>query len=273
MARTSTPPASARWATPPAPARWAANTENHRPRSRRLLIYGVGFVLLTNALTVLFVFLLRNPKLVSIAVVSATSTPVAQAAAAPTEAAAVATRQVQVTSRPSGAVVRYQGDVRGTTPVVIALPADEASVLSLEKSGYRARSVTVEPGETQVRVRLYHAPVAGSATQHTGTARPAAARPPDRAADPPGKPPAPVATVPAPAPAAAPAASAPAAKPEAIPAASAPAAAASQIKPSAERPARPTPGRRPASPGTPQPSDGAERPAPNTPKNLDPWAE
>jgi hypothetical protein len=157
-------------------ARTPSSNENHQPR-RRLLIYGLGFVLLTNVLTVLFVFLLRGPRVASIAVVPATTSAARAPAARPP---AATTRQVHVTSRPNGAVVRYRGNVQGTTPVTVAMPAGAAGVLSLEKDGYRARSITVKPGDTRARVRLYHAPAAGADAARPG-ADPAGAGPPARA--------------------------------------------------------------------------------------------
>jgi hypothetical protein len=233
-------------------ARISSRNEPHRPRSRRPLIYGLGFVLLTNGLTVLFVFLLRSPRPASVAVLQAATTPAAAAASAPgVEPAAASPRQVHVTSRPTGAVVRYQGDVQGTTPVTIALPADAAGVLTLEKNGYRARSVKVNLGDTRVRVRLYHAPGDGAENTRSG-ARPAA-----------GERPAP-APAPATAPRTAPASTGPAAP---APATAVPAAAANGTRQPAARPARPVPGRRTAASEDPEPWDGPERPAAGASEN------
>ena len=270
-------------------ARTPSSNENHRPH-RRLLIYGLGFVLLTNVLTVVFVFLLRGPRQTSIAVVPA-ATPAAGKPAQAAVSPAATTRQVHVTSRPSGAVVRYRGDVQGTTPLTVALPAGAASVLNLEKDGYRARSVTVKPGETRVRVRLYHTPAA-SAESTGSSASPAAARTPAVApatpAAAPGTQSAPATaprTAPATAPRAAPATApraAPATAPRAAPeppikapsgtaasGATSPAAAANDTRPPAARTAQPKPARRPAA-ENPEPRQGTERPAAGASRTPDP---
>ena len=125
-----------------------------RRRNRRLLAYCVGFILLTNLLTIVFVFALRRSASGPAPVILQRVPPAATEAAEPAAHAQIETRPVRVTSRPEGAVVTYQGQAQGTTPLSIALPAHAAAALAIEKDGYRARSVTVEPGQAKVHVRL-----------------------------------------------------------------------------------------------------------------------
>lgn len=121
-------------------------------RNRRLLVHCVGFLLLTNVLTILFVFALRRAA--PAPVILQRVRPAAQEGSAPAAHAPSETRQVRVTSRPSGAVVTYQGQAVGTTPVSVALPAHAAGALEIAKEGFAARAVTVEPGKDEVHVRL-----------------------------------------------------------------------------------------------------------------------
>jgi len=125
-----------------------------RRRNRHLLACCVGFILLTNLLTIVFVFALRRSASVPAPVILQRIQPAATEAAGPAAHAQAETRPVRVTSRPEGAVVTYQGQAQGTTPLSIALPAHAAAALAFEKDGYRARSVTVEPGQAKVHVRL-----------------------------------------------------------------------------------------------------------------------
>ncbi len=124
-------------------------------RNRRLLAYCVGFILLTNLLTIVFMFALRRN--VPAPVILQRVKSAAREAAAPAAPAQIETRSVRVTSRPEGAVVTYQGQAQGTTPLSIALPVHAAAALAVEKDGYRARAVTVEPGQDKVHVRLNRA--------------------------------------------------------------------------------------------------------------------
>jgi PEGA domain len=271
-------------------ARTSSRNENQRPRGRSLLIYGLGFVLLTNVLTVLFVFLLRGPRLTSIAVMPGGPPPVAEAPALAAEPPP-ATRQVHVTSRPNGAVVRYEGGVQGTTPLTVTLPAGAAGVLSLEKQGYRARSVTVDTHDTRVRVRLYHVAAAGPGATHPGADPASAGTPagavetparaqvtPARAQATPARAPGTPVRAPAPAPRTAPP-TAPARAPETNPettapaAAPVPAAAANDTQPPAARTTQPKPARRPAGAASPEAGQGPERPAAGTSKYPGPRAE
>jgi hypothetical protein len=132
-------------------ARTSAPQDPPAPRSQPLWAYCLAFVLLTSVLTVVFVFVLRRPpapvKLERVR-------PAAQEAAAPATPAPAETRQVHVTSRPSGALVTYQGQALGATPLDVALPAEVAGALEVAKEGFVARTVTVEPGQDDVHVRL-----------------------------------------------------------------------------------------------------------------------
>jgi hypothetical protein len=128
-----------------------------RRRNRRLLAGCVGFILLTNLLTIVFVFMLRRNASAPAPVILQRVQPAAREAAEPAAHARIETRPVRVTSRPEGAVVTYQGQAQGTTPLSVALPAHAGAALAIEKDGYRARAVTVEPGQAKVHVRLARA--------------------------------------------------------------------------------------------------------------------
>jgi hypothetical protein len=240
--------------------RTSARHETPRHRRRRLLIYGLGFILLTNALTVVFIFMMRSPGFRLISVLRGATTAAEPMVAESAEQPRPAPRKVHVTSRPDAAMVWHQGRAHGTTPVTIELPAGEAGELRLEKEGYQPRSITVSPGETKVRVRLQHEPVQRAArasqpgTALTSTAAPAV-------------------------PAAAPAASAATAT---VPHGAAPASAAQPPETRADAPAAAAPAARhharqkPASPApaseNPDPWADERRPAGAT-ENPDPWAE
>jgi hypothetical protein len=134
--------------------RTSTTQDEPRRRNWRLLACCVGFILLTNLLTVVFVFALRRTASAPAPVILQRVQPAAQEAAEPGAHAQAETRPVRVTSRPERAVVTYQGQAQGTTPLSIALPAHAAVALAIEKDGYRAREVTVEPGQAKVHVRL-----------------------------------------------------------------------------------------------------------------------
>lgn len=161
-------------------------------RDRLLLVYGLGFLLLTNLLTVVFVFVFRGQP--GVVVVVQPPGLAATGGAGSLAQPAAETRQVRVLSRPAGATVRSEGRVHGTTPVTVELPARATGVLELEKAGYRTRSVAVAPDRRRVSVRLTRvrsgarAPAArrDARTRPRDATRPPAAGPAQRAGSGPG---------------------------------------------------------------------------------------
>ncbi|MBK8726404.1 MAG: TonB family protein [Holophagaceae bacterium] len=76
---------------------------------------------------------------------------------------------VSVVTEPSGAVVKLDGEAKGTAPVVDLRLKPEGQLLRVELPGYLAQELTVKPGDGEVRLTLQpETPAAGAAAGTSG---------------------------------------------------------------------------------------------------------
>ncbi|WP_428265927.1 PEGA domain-containing protein [Haliangium sp.] len=131
---------------------------------RRLLLYGLGFVLLTNAFVLAFLWGRAGRGPATASAEPGASLPggliverlanLDEVADVVEEAAAPARYSVRVTSSPEGATVRYDGAERGVTPVDVDVAADGPQEIEVSMPGFLPQTVAVEPEQAELAVTL-----------------------------------------------------------------------------------------------------------------------